>query len=543
MEIVMDNKKIAVVLVAFALMAAAVVYLALPDAKEGGYSGSTVDDDLSDMSWQDILAEAKGQNVHLSFYQDQYNNQFFDEVLIPAAKRLGVNVTYGADLGYIGAMKDSGAMADGGKPTYDMYWMGVSGYVNFQSIWWADDWKSVIPNVIYLPENTDEQVSYAINSTLDGYVGNEIQFSGGQLVMIYNHDTESPDVEYNQVKLTGPDNTVYIVDLDDSSTTAMTWANAGTGTFKSTELVNFLKSTEGRTYKDVKFGLPADYDEVFKWAKIYPGQFTYCDPTWDATSYYIGYSFMYGALYELDWNFDKSGWVTYSGDIKARAKAIDADLATLGTGLAAAFSTTAGSEGKYGYLFKYLDALDPYVHKQDSKSWYPTLSNDLYRKMIGYSGNPALPETGSVMLAYSVVTSQYNRLTDAGFNTGIYSLDTSIMEQYCWTINKESNSKAGALVVANLLQDPEMQAQWYQITGEIVNLDLEKYQQLLGKGTTHYYEDQYNKNFGFLDDWATSEQSWAYLDPEELSKTAVGANPSKYYITLGGIWDAHRGYA
>ena len=545
MEIVMDNKKIAAVVVVFALMAAAVVYLALPDAEEEGYSGPSVGDKLSEMSWQDILAEAKGQNVHLSFYQDQYNNQFFDEVLIPAAKKLGVNVTYGSDLGYIGAMKDQGAMKDGGQPSYDMYWMGVSGYVNFQDIWWGTDWKSAIPNVVYLSEDTDEQVSYAINSTLDGYVGNEIQFSGGQLVMIYNHDTESPDVSYDQVKLTPATGSAITVTLDATSTATMTWATAGTGTYKSSELVRFLESTEGKTYKDVKFGLPQDYTEVFEWSKIYPGQFTYCDPTWDATSYYIGYSFMYGALYELDWNADKSAWVKYSGPltIKERAAVIDADLTTLGTGLAAAFSTTAGSEGKYGYLFKYLDALDPFVHKQDGKSWYPTLSNDLYRKMIGYGGNPVLPKDGSVMLTYTVVTSQYNRMTDAGMNTGIYSLDTSIMEQYCWTINKESGSKAGSMVVANLLQDPEMQAQWYEITGEIINLDLEKYQTLLGKGTSHFYEDQYDKNFGFLEEWEASDMNWAYLDPEALKKTAVGANPSKYYITLGGIWDAHRGYA
>ena len=525
MELVLDNKKIAVVVIAFAVMAAGMIYLAWPDAEEGGYNGPSVGNDLSSMSWQDVLAEAKGQNVNLSFYQDSYNCQFFDEVLIPAAKKLGINVTYGSDLGYIGAMKDEGAMNDGGAPMYDMYWMGVSGYMAFNNtVWWGEDWKSILPNVMYLTENTDEQVSYALNSDLTSYVGNEIEFSGGQLVMIYNHDMESPDLAYNEVKLTPAVGAAITVTLDTSSTATMSWASAGTGTYKSTELVRFLKN-EGSDYKDVKFGLPADYTEVFEWSKIYPGQFTYCNPVYTSTSYYIGYSFMYGALYELE-SDGAGGWQKYSGplSIKDRAAAIDADL--VGKNISVVF----GVGGTYEYLFKYMEDLKPYVHQQDGKAWYPTLSNDLYRKMIGYSGNPSLPENGSVMLTYSVVTSQYNRLTDAGFNTGIYSLETSIKEQYCWTINKESKSKAGAMVIANLLQEPEIQAAWYRITGEIINLDLDRYKALLGD------TDRYEKNFGFLEEWKLSDKKWAYIDPVDLATTAVGANPSKYYIALGTIW-------
>ena len=541
MELVLGTKKIIVVILAFALMASAIVYLALPESNDS-YDGKRIGEEgLDGMSWSDIMAEARGQSVNLSYYPDEYNQRFFDEALIPAAKNYGINVTYGPDLGYIGAMNDADAMKSGGQPKYDMYWMGVSGYMAFKdSVWWTEDWKSVVPNTMLLPDGTDAQVSYALYGDATKYVGNQIEFSGGQLVFFYNNDLESPDIEYNQVTLkvgSGAKKT-YTLATDGADTFVLDM----TTPVKSSALTAYLKTLNSGTY-DVQYGLPNNYSELFEWAKIWPGQFTYINPHYSSTSYYIGYSFVYGAIYELDWasKGPNTGWAKYSGDIKARAATVDNDLAALWTeanGDGTEFNKLF--ERDFGYLYAYLDDIDGYVMKVEGNAWYPKLSTELYQKMIGYRGNETIPQNGTAMLSYTVVTSQIPRLGDdnanAGFASGIYSMETSIMEQYDWTINKNSNSKAACLVIANLLLDPEMQAEWYRITGEITNLDLDKYIDLLGGVGSERYKAQYEKYFAFIDAWKAAQKEWAFIDPADLKNTAIDANPSKYYIPLGAAW-------
>ena len=538
MELVLDTKKLVVVILAFVLMASAIVYLALPKDSNNPYTGKTIaNDGLDGMEWSDIMAEAQGQSVHLSFYPDSYNKRFFDEALIPAAKSYGINVTYGDLLGYQGAAADADAMAQGGKPTYDMYWMGVSGYMAFKNnVWWTDDWKAVVPNTIYLSDETDAQVSYALNGDTTKYVGDEIEFSGGQLMFMYNHDLEDPTLDYDRVKLKVGSGAAKTFMLDKDGLGTFDYNNT-TVKYKSTALTNYLKAQTG-TY-DVKYGLPNNYSELFAWAEIWPGQFTYCNPQPTAAnmSYYIGYSFVYGALYELTWENEttKTGWKIYTDKtIKERAAEIDVRLQQIRTANPTDAAFIAAFDAEFGYLYNYLDDLDPLVMKVEGKAWYAEVSNFIYQKMIGYRGNETIPQNGTAMLSYTVVSSQYPRLGDAGMNTGIYSMDTSIMEQYCWTINKQSQSKAAALVVANLLCDPQMQTEWYRITGEITNIDLQKYTDLLGGTGSPRYEAQYEKYFAFMDDW--KDKDWAYIDPADLVKTAIDANPSKYYGQLGADW-------
>lgn len=550
-ELVLNNKKIAALVVVFLLLVAAVTFLAWPKGSSAVCSGPSVENDLDTMTWGDIFKEAQGQTVNLAFYRDTYNDRFFDEILIPLAAKYGVTVTYGDDLGFIGAMNDA---QSGGAPKYDMYWMGVSGYDAFTGLWWNEDWKRAIPNAIFLSEGTDSQVSYSISGNSTGYVGNEIEFSGGQLMLMYNRGCEDPALDYNEMKLQ-KGTTVKTITLTEGSGQAnLEWAGIADGAAYAIDDVMALLNSDAAI--SVVYGLPHDYTELYSWIKIYPGQFAYCDTRGGHNSYYIGYSFMYGAAYELAWDGGKTSWTActdpaayyysqYTDGVDtsdpsavkaAYAKWIDKQTESVGDDAEALQSVL-------GYMYIYLDELDDYTYKVDGRSWYAEYTSDIYKKLVGYNTDDTCINDGTVLLSFTVVASQVNRAADMSLDIGIYSMDTSVMEQYCWTINNDSDSKAGCLVVANLLNDPYVQAMWYKITGEIPNIDLDKYLQYIGGVNGPYYESQYERYFGFIDDWSSDTALVdLFVTPERLAGTAVDANLSKFYITLGVLWATALGY-
>jgi ABC-type uncharacterized transport system YnjBCD substrate-binding protein len=551
MEMVLNSKKIAAIAIVFVLLLAGITYLAWPESSSS-YSGPSVDSDLDTMTWAQIMKEAQGETVNLAFYRDTYNDQFFDEVLIPLATEYGVTVTYGDDLGYIGAMNDA---QSGGIPKYDMYWMGVSGYDAFTGLWWNEDWKSVIPNTIYLTADTDSQVSYSINGNSTGYVGNEIEFSGGHFVFTYNANCEDPALAYNAMELGKGTTikTIYLTRGSDSDT--HTWADIEDGkTYAVDDIMTLLNSDSTLS---VVYGLPHNYTELFSWIQIYPGQFTYCDTRGGHNSYYLGYSFMYGAAYELAWDTTKTSWIAcsdssayYYDEYTAGVNTSDASAvksayaAWLDVQTEAVGDDPTALQTVLGYIYVYLDELDDYVYKVDGKSWYAEYQSEVDNKLVGYNTNDTKINDKTVLLSFTVVTSQVNRASTSALNMGIYAMETGILEKYCWTINNDSVSKAGCLVVANLLNDPYVQAMWYKITGEVPNIGLDKYLEYIGGGNGPYYEAQYDLYFGFIRVWSSDPTlAKLFISPEILAETAVDANLSKYYITLGSMWATELDYS
>lgn len=545
MEITLDTKKIAAISIVFVLLIAGMTFLIWPKENVSAYSGPSVDADLDSMTWADILKEAQGQTVCLSFYRSTLNDKFFDETLIPLAATYGVTVTYGDDLGYIGAMNDA---KSGGTPKYDMYWMGISGYEAFTSIWWDEDWKSVVPNSIFLSDATDSQVSYAVTGNASGYVGNQIEWSGGQLTLLYNAACESQELAYNAMELSKGTETKTITLMAGTESKTHVWSDIVSGnTYAINDVMALLNSDKSI---DVVYGLPNDYAQLYDWAQIYPGQFTYPDVRGGHNSYYVGYSIMYGAGYELAWDASKESWTictdpgAYYYDEYTDGVDTD-DASAVKTAYAAWIDQQTEEIGKnpeglhdfLGYLYIYLDELDDYVCKVDGKSWYAEYFSEITNKMVGYNSDETRINDKTVMLTYAVTASMVPSSTTLPYEVGMYCMETSVHEQYCWTINSQSKSKAGSMVVANLLNDPYVQAKLYETTGLIPNIDLAKYVEYLGGEDSAYYKAQYERYYSFIEEWASDPKfAQMFISPERLAETKVDANLSKFYIILGELW-------
>ena len=547
MAINLDSRKIIAVVVIAIVVIAAIAIIAIP--KNGGNDGpktpKSVDTDLADMTWEEILEEAKGQTVVLGLKPSDKATRFYDGWFSSYLKeKYDITIIMGTMNGLKSAAADYDAMMSGGAPKHDMYWLGVSGYGAYKdTVYWGEDWKAPMPDAKkYLSDGTDAQISYLLYGDSAHYVGNEIEFTGGQLAYCYNNQLEDPELGYNIVKLT-KGNEVKTVTLSTDGADEMEWETADVGTYTSTAVTALLKA-DGEI--DARYGLPLNFTELYEWMQIWPGQFTYCDPQPKSSSYYIGYSFIYGALYELDWAVAPSGstpgmgWVDV-GDhdaIAKRALTVDSKLAEIyqsAKGDQAKF--LEGFDREFGYIYEYLDDIEPYITQKDGKAWYPNKSDDVTAMMIGYNGGEEIPQNGTVMLTYYARSSMYPDMATGStkFDTGLYQMKTSIYEQYCWTICKESKSKAACIVICNECCLPEVQAKRMELTGETINLDFDKWATSLGGKDSAAYKQAYKQYFGFIEDvW--SDKPYSYIEPSELADTAVDANPSKYYDMLGAEW-------
>ena len=545
----MDTRKLLAIVAVAIVVIAGIAVVVMP--KGNGNSGKTteksVDTDLDSMTWEEILDEANGQTVNLGLKPSDKAKRFYDGWFSGYLKdNYNITINLGTQNGLKCSAADYDAMSSGGTPKYDMYWLGVSGYGAYiDKIYWTEDWKAPLPDAkIYLSDGTDAQISYLMTGDSSSYIGNEIEFTGGQLAYCYNEELEDPTIGYDVVKLTY-DGVTKTIKLSTTGSNSLIWANAEEGTYKSTAVTSFIKPLSKSSYS-VKYGLPTDYTELYKWMQIWPGQFTYCDPQPASSSYYIGYSFIYGALYELKWKTEPTSTVAGSGwtDVGDHA-AIVARATTVDNRLSEIYTQTNGDQEsflaafnkEFGYIYEYLDSIEPYVTKKDSKPWYPTKSDDVTSKMIGYADGESIPQDGTVMLTYYARSSMYPDLAAGStqFETGLYQMKTSIKEQYCWTINKESKSKAACMVISNACCLPEVQAKRAELTGETINLDFEKWADSLGGKDSKEYKAAYEEKFGFIENvWST--KPYSYIEPSKLAETGVDANPSKYYQLLGADW-------
>ena len=550
MELVLDTKKIAVVVLAFVLMAAGIVYLALPDeGKNKPYSGPTVDnaEDFAKMSWEDVLAEANGQTVTLGILNDIQILKWVDEYLVPVAADYGVKVQYGTLAGYAAMNADKGLK----DPMYDMYWVttGMYGYSSFFDNWWSADWKGKMPNSVYLSSTTDDLVSYYNYPAGTRYVGNQVEFSGADLMFAYNTQCSDPDQDWDTMKLTRS-NVTKTIKVIPGSTGDITWAGiTNGGTYNIDDVMKLMRSDA--SIKPM-YGLPNDYIELLDWAEVYPGQFTY--PTPAGAAYYVGYSVVDAIAYELE-SDGAGGW--------KMADDRDANIAYINS-----LTDQQIRDGALQYLEAYITELDKYIYKDETgKSWYGTNVEQpvpsINGKIVGSAENFRIGDT-TVLMGMTTLISITERQSGVYEGLGLYSMDTALVDKYCWTIGEYSHHKAGAMVVANICTGPYMQGKMFEITGNMSNVNLEQFLGYLGAipsadktfaDKNDYYLDvatgniyinpnsqngllkQYTKSFGFLETWVDDAgKAGQYVTPTKLAETGVVGLLIKHQTEVNTLW-------
>lgn len=177
--------------------------------------------------------------------------------------------------------------------------------------------------------------------------------------------------------------------------------------------------------------LPHNYAELLSWVKANPGKFTYCAPP-----AFFGTTFIKEALYELT-----GGYQQYQ----------DPNL------------TLDQFRSMSGGLYDYLEELKPYLW--NGGTTYPSDISDLNSKL----------SNGEVSLSMTFGGAGIKADIDSGVlpsTARVYCMNTSIANTNYVAIPFNANAKAAAMVVANLLLDPEQQALWVKLTGNGASIDV-----------------------------------------------------------------------
>ena len=574
MEIILDTKKIVAILTVFVLMAAGLVYLAVDedeDTKPPRSTNYSVETDLDKMTWEDILEEARGQTVKVAALNDVGINAMLDNLVVIAKNSYGINVvpTYVAGFAAASENYNKGDVLE--TATADIYWMSCAayGYQNYTDLWWNADWQSKLPSSIYLKDDTNDLIAEFIGDE-DGYVGNQVEYSGAQLMLAYNTACQDVALPYDVVKVIDGATTKYYALKDNGTATANDACfdtadaakNAPIGMSAST-LKTFLTGLESAG-KKFYYGLPSDYIELLEFAQYYEKQVTY--PFINGSQYYVGYLFLTGAAYELE--NDGNGGFRKASDRATNVEKVNKVFSDAAAAEKSAIYIDDGVlktyEGRLDYLIPYFDALDAVkstnVSTKDGSNGYYNSANgvtDLNSMIVGKKGNTDIWSSESIMLGMTTLQSITMRQTGTYVNTGIYALDTTTSETYCWTIGKNSSNKAASLVLMEWFTGISGQSQLLEITGNPMNFDVEKYLNINGlddgdytvksNGVIEFDDDvkdkrvvkDYNMYFGFIKKWAEDpEKKDQFVAPTTIAENCVVCSIAKYSAQLALLQSA-----
>ena len=554
----MDSKKMmALAIVAIlAVAAVGVVYMYQRD--------DSSDHDLEAATWAEIEEMAKGQTVNLGFYSaDVKCTPFYQNYLIPKAKSLGITVTmdsqyYGPNAAnFVKTETDSGVLTDG---RFDLIWGDISPLTTLieggvYKYMYDQQWVGKMPNTKYLTANANDNAVIGVPGFIEGTAA---EFSNGQTMLMFNElynalsvnigTTAAPvmvDLPYNAVALmngkiatgflkvastgiTYTSGAAYISTATASSSSALQSAidNASTPVYSIDSVRGVIKaaSPTGTVVGGLLYGLPNNFTELYNWIQIYQGQFTYPDPTNVYAAFHTDALFQ-AMIFELTWNNEtaKTGW-------KA-APDRDANVAKVNAALAAGIDTQEKFDAAFGYLYNYLNAIDPFTNQTAGMKYieYPNGIGAVNGHIVGNIATDKDYSSSTVMVGMTTVTSSDMRLDqypNIGLNLGVFSLDTGCKNQYYLSIPANSSSKAGAMVVANLLLDPEVQAEWFRSTGNGYNIDTTMIAD--GDDVTIY-----EKYFFFTAGWSY------YLTQDVLSEVTVNATLTGQATKTAAGWVAN----
>ena len=551
----MDSKKIMVIAVVAVLAVAAVGVVFLYQKDDGN------DDPLASASWDEIVAMANGQDVVMGFYADTYCVDFFDNVLKPKAlSEYGVRISY-SSYGPVAANTsklemDSGVDSNG---SYDLIWgniqpLGILLPNGEYKYMYGENWVDKMPNSQYLTDSA-EQIAFL---GVPGYMaGTAAEFSGGQTLMVFNTDYNAKavkigantiDIPYNCVVLLTAGAVSGFLKVAPATTgTGDDWNGstkiATAGITSSAALVSALNSATAVDIDSVRdvittadpndtvkgnllYGLPTDFTTLLEWAKIYRGQFTYPDPNNANSAFHTDLLFQ-AMIYELDWNAAKNGWKV-ADDKNANFNRVQ-DLINSG-----AIKTEADYITHFGYLFEYLEDLHPYTSR-GANFYIPTSAiTPVNNTMVGNAATDKDYSDATVMIALTTCTALDMRTSLYTYDYGTFTLDTGVNSQYYLSIPKNSGSKAGAMVVANLFLDPEIQALWYKMTGNVYNIDVNKTAPTDGNadGTIGSIYDEY---FGYTATWTK------YLPKDRVEEVTKNGILTGILGLTGAAWESKIG--
>jgi len=176
--------------------------------------------------------------------------------------------------------------------------------------------------------------------------------------------------------------------------------------------------------------LPKNFAELRSWVEEHPGRFTYAAPP-----AFFGTTFIKAALYELTGGFEQ-----YEGQL-----------------------TQEEFEELSQPLYDYLDEIEPYLWNEGKT--YPAEITEVNRMF----------NDGEIDLSMTFGGAGIDPMIKSGqlpSTAKVYCMDTSIANTNYVAIPYNANAKAAAMVVANILLQPEQQADWIKLTGNAASINV-----------------------------------------------------------------------
>lgn len=234
--------------------------------------------------------------------------------------------------------------------------------------------------------------------------------------------------------------------------------------------------------------MPTNFIEFMEWAKSNPNKFTYCSPVGGDAFY--GLALMKSILYELD-NDGSGGYKLYTGTEPGYERYTPDKWAN---------KTQSEFEEATNYLWKYLKDLDAVDYEGSGK--YPVrsvINQALTNKQVLFSFTNA---------SAGVTPEVRNGIIPRGSHP--IPMTTGLADTNYQLIPLNATSKAGAMVVANILLQPDMQAKWLSQTGNNISISEGKMTPTMLKT----YNDNVDRD---PDTYLTSEQIAASSAPDVTS--------------------------
>lgn len=486
-----DTKVIVAIAVVAILLVSAVVVVVLNNNSNKSH------DDLKDMTWGEIEDKARGTDVAIAFYFDAPCMTWFNNVMVKEAKeKYDINLTC---VGYKTASMAITEYKNSGKIPYEFVWGRASdlySLINYDgnksSLILQGDWESKMPNMKY----SDGLADQSWKATYEGVYGegtysrdvcSVTPFSGSTTSFVFNKAFNDSTIAWNQAKITSADKsvtktiTVSTTGSDLGSGTAVADIDAS-ATYTISSVRAYRVANEG-TNAHVVYGLPHNYTELNGWSQIYPEQF-YLPSATGGASFHVQL-ILEAMVYELA--SKGSSWIActdssadvWSGDLNGKFKTGDdaANKATYREYVNDKILKNASSADKYAeqipYVKAYLQDTAPYWNAAlTGTASAVTVPN---QSLVGNTDPSAKDFSSStIMIALNTTETLANRTYMYNCDIGLYAPAT-VCSNRCGLFQMDHTPNPyGGLVIANLFNDPAMQASYYSIAGNAYNIDLDK---------------------------------------------------------------------
>lgn len=384
-------------------------------------AAKTVDENWGDMTWDEVLAEAKGQSVNWYMWGGSaIVNSFVDTVVAGKAAEYGIKINRVGVTAISEAINKVMGEKTAGKNTggeVDLIWINGA---NFMTMKQSD--------VLFGPWSEDIENAKLVN-------------------------WEEPTIKYDMG---------FLVEGHESP-----WGNAQ---------MQMIYDSEHYSIDE----LPQNFTELLEWCKANPGRFTYM-----ALPDFKGTRFVKQILYELT-----GGYEQYMRDDITKEE----------------FAEMSAP------VWEYLKELSPYLWRKGKT--YPKSTSELDKL---YSNN----EVGFSMTLNGGGISSAIKAGIYTETSRVYTMETSIGDVNYVAIPYNSNAKAAAMVIANILIDPSTQAQ------AITDIS---YRPVID--STRLSEEELNeikKGFGKL-------IKGAYVEEEELLRNRVPEVSGYLNVFINELW-------